>query len=94
MRVLGGVVGAMVTGTARSTRTIQAIVSTLEIDITDIVRREFVEALRSDPIYGSRLAERGRYQFELEIPSFAIFKPNLLTPDWIAGMRSNWPSSV
>ena len=50
MRVLGGVVGAMVTGTARSTRTIQAIVSTLEIDITDIVRREFVEALRSDRV--------------------------------------------
>ncbi|HTT38608.1 MAG TPA: hypothetical protein VMH32_13175 [Burkholderiales bacterium] len=52
------------------------------IDVGDIVRQQFTDKLRSDPIYGPRLSADGSYHFVLEVRSYGINKTTMVSSEW------------
>lgn len=86
--IVGGVIAAE-QSKANSTN-LAGFMRSNGIDIGEIVRNQFVEQLRRHPRYGSRLTDKARYEFILEVPAYGIHKAHTLSTQWLAMVRINY----
>jgi len=84
LSVLFGAAGAAVAAESQKSvgKDFAGFLTASGIDIGDIVRQQFTDRLRSDPIYGPRLSADGSYRFVLEVRSYGINTTTTFSSEW------------